>query len=170
MVYWLCRKNLFGTSVSPPSAGEPAPKVLLACHIDEIGFYVRSIDDMGRLRVQSVGVFDTRNLYARRVMVQGRRDLLGVMNPSTKPIHIATEEEKKKNPEIKDLYVDLFLPKEEVDQAVRVGDPVTLVQTFEEVGDYCNGKCMDNRVASWVAINALRRVSASGASRSDIYY
>src|SRR5437762_3046030 len=41
---------------------------------------------------------------------------------------------------------------------------------LEQIDDICNGKCMDNRVASWVAINALRRISASGSSRYDIYY
>jgi endoglucanase len=143
-------------------------KVLLACHIDEIGFYVRSIDDSGRLRIQNVGGFDTRNLFARRVLVQGRRDLAGVLNPTGKPVHIATEEEKKQVPKISDFFVDLFLPKEEVCQLVRVGDPVTLVQSFEEIGDYCTGKCMDNRVATWVAIHALRAVGDS--SPFDIFY
>ncbi len=185
----ICRRKPFGygTGVSPvthrrdagaapdrPEAGAApereqarATKVLLACHIDEIGFYVRSIDDQGRLRVQNVGGFDVRNLFARRVLVQGRRDLPGVMNPGVKPIHIASDEDRKKVPEIKDLYIDLFLPKEEVEKAVRVGDPVSLVQTFEEIGDVVTGKCLDNRVASWVAINALRRVKSS---RYDIYY
>lgn len=159
--------NLICLKKATRAGNGPAPKVLLACHIDEIGFYVRSIDDAGRLRVQNVGGFDVRNLFARRVLVQGRRDLPGIMNPGVKPIHIASEEDRKKVPEIKDLYVDLFLPKEEVDKLVRVGDPVTLVQAFEEIGETCNGKCMDNRVASWVAINAIRRVQSS---RYDIYY
>ncbi len=146
---------------------KPAGKVLIACHIDEIGFYVRAIDDKGRLRIQNVGGFDTRNLFARRVMVQGRKDLLGVLNPTGKPVHLATEEEKKKIPEISDFFVDLFMPKDQVDKLVRIGDPVTLVQGFEQIGDYCNGKCMDNRVASWVVINAIRKAQASPY---DIYY
>jgi tetrahedral aminopeptidase len=62
-------------------ASKPAIKVLIACHIDEIGFYVRHIDDNGFLRVQNVGGFDTRNLFARRVLVQGKKDLVGVLNP-----------------------------------------------------------------------------------------
>ena len=41
-----------------------AKKVLLACHIDEIGFYVRHIDDKGFVRIQNVGGFDTKNLLA----------------------------------------------------------------------------------------------------------
>src|SRR5215211_7667015 len=47
-----------------------ATRVLLACHIDEIGFYVRHVDDKGFVRVQNVGGFDTRNLLARRVLIQ----------------------------------------------------------------------------------------------------
>src|SRR6476646_4061022 len=45
-------------------------RVLLACHMDEIGFYVRHVDDKGFVRIQNVGVFDTRNLLARRVKIQ----------------------------------------------------------------------------------------------------
>ena len=98
-------------------------KVMIACHMDEIGFYVRYIDDDGRLRVQNVGGFDTRNLFARRVLVQGfaGEDLVGVMTPAGRPIHIATEEEKKKTYKVGDFFVDLFLPKEEIEKKVRIG-------------------------------------------------
>lgn len=167
------RVDAMGTLICHKKPGKApgkkaAQKVLIACHIDEIGFYVRGIDDKGRLRLQNVGGFDTRNLFARRVLVQGKRDLLGVMNPGGRPIHMASEEEKKKIPEVSDFYVDLFLPKEEVDQLVRIGDPVTLVQNFEEIGEVVCGKCLDNRVASWVAINAIRKVGKKSAC--DIHY
>ena len=109
--------------------GGRAQRVLLACHIDEIGFYVRHVDDKGFLRVQNVGGFDTKNLCARRVLVQAKDgDLVGLMNPSGRPIHIAKDEDKKKVPEINDFVVDLCLPAEEVKRRVRVGDPVTIVQ------------------------------------------
>jgi endoglucanase len=154
--------------MKPARGNSRAKKVMIACHIDEIGFYVRFIDDAGMLRVINVGGFDTRNLFARRVLVQGKKDLIGVMNPVGRPIHVATEEEKKKIPRIQELFVDLFLPKEEVEKLVRVGDPVTLIQPLEEIGDVYSGKCMDNRVASWVAINALRKVAKKNTY--DIYY
>jgi putative aminopeptidase FrvX len=149
-------------------SGKTAVKVLIACHIDEIGFYVRHIDDNGFLRVQNVGGFDTRNLFARRVLVQGRKDLVGVLNPAGRPIHIATDEEKKKTYTVGEFFVDLFLPKDEVEKQVRIGDPVTLIQTFEEVGDVVTGKCLDNRAATWVAINAIRKVG--NKSPYEIYY
>jgi endoglucanase len=140
-----------------------AKRVLLACHIDEIGFYVRHIDDKGYLRIQNAGGFDTRNLLARRVLVQASsgEDLIGLMNPGGRPIHIAKEEDKKKIPEINDFLIDLCLPPEEVKKKVRIGDPVTLVQAFDAIGHCVTGKCLDNRVAGFVAIEALKKVKQS---------
>ncbi|MGE5607777.1 MAG: M42 family metallopeptidase [Bacillota bacterium] len=149
-----------GSLVAVKKARKQAPRVLLACHIDEIGFYVRHIDDKGFIRIQNAGGFDTRNLLARRVMVQtsSGEDLIGLLNPAGRPIHIAKEEDKKKVPEIAEFYIDLCLPPDEVKQKVRIGDPVTLVQEFSEIGQCVSGKCLDNRVAAFVAIEALRKV------------
>jgi len=151
-----------------PGRGRKAPAVMIACHIDEIGFYVRSIDEEGRLRIQNAGGFDTRNLFARRVLVQGKRDLFGVLNPVGRPIHLATEEEKKKIPTIQEFFVDLCLPVRKVKELVRVGDPVTLVQTLEALGECYSGKCLDNRVASWIVINAVKK--AGHRNTCDLYY
>lgn len=137
-------------------SSQTAQKVMLACHMDEIGFYVRHIDDNGFLRLQNVGGFDTRNLFARRVMVHGKRDLPGVMNPAGKPVHIASEEDRKKIPDVHEFSVDLGLPKGEILKLVEVGDPVTLCQTTTALGDALTGKAMDNRVALWTGINAVR--------------
>ena len=140
-----------------------APRVLLACHVDEIGFYVRHIEDSGFVRVHNVGGFDTRNLFARRVIIQssGGKDLVGLLNPGGRPIHIAKEDEKKKIPEISDFFVDLCLPAEQVKKLVRIGDPVTLHHSFDEIGDCVSGKCLDNRVAGFIAIEAIRKLRKS---------
>ena len=144
------------------SKTQGAKKVLLACHIDEIGFYVKHIDDKtGHLRLNAAGGFDTRNLLARRMKVQASsgEDLIGLMNPGGRPIHIAKEEDKKKIPEVTEFFVDLCLPADEVKKKVRIGDPVTLVQEFSEIGNCVSGKCLDNRVAAFVAIEALRKAT-----------
>jgi putative aminopeptidase FrvX len=142
-------------------AGPAKAKVVLACHIDEIGFYVKYIDDKGFLKLVPVGGFDTRNLFARRVKVQSSHggDLIGLMNPSGRPVHIAKEEDRKKIPEVGDFLVDLCLPVEQVKAKVRIGDPVTLVQSFTQIGDVVTGKAMDDRVSSFVAIEAVRLVT-----------
>ena len=136
-----------------------AQRVLLACHIDEIGFYVRHIDAKGFIRIQNVGGFDTKNLLARRVRIQASsgEDLIGLMNPGGRPIHIAKDEDKKKIPEIGDFLIDLCLTADVVKKKVRVGDPVTLVQEFDEIGECVSGKCLDNRVAAFIAIEAIKK-------------
>lgn len=150
--------DAMGTLIAVKKA-QGKPKVLIAAHMDEIGFYVRFVDDRGFLRLQNVGGFDTRNLFARRVRVQtsGGEMLTGLLNPAGRPIHIAKEEEKKKIPEMSEFYVDLCLPADQVKAKVKIGDPVTLVQQFDEIGECVSGKCMDNRVAAWVVIEAAKK-------------
>jgi endoglucanase len=152
--------DAMGSIIARKRGPRGAKKVLLACHIDEIGFYVKHVDDNGYLRVQSAGGFDVRNLFARRVRVQASsgEDLVGLLNPSGRPVHIAKEEDKKKIPEIGEFFVDLGLSGEVVKQKVRIGDPVTLVQEFSEIGQCVSGKALDNRVAAFIAIEAVRLV------------
>lgn len=157
------------TALKKAKAGTVNPqKVMLACHMDEIAFYARSIDDKGFIRVQPLGGFDTRNLFARRVRIQTRdgKMLNGVMNPSGRPIHIATEEERTKIPKAGEFFVDTGLSADEVKKLVRPGDPVTLVQEFIEMGDLCTGKCLDNRVACWLGIRVLEQL---GDTNYDLY-
>lgn len=150
--------NLIGTKRSGKAG---AKRVLIAAHIDEIGFYVRHIDDKGYLRITNVGGFDTRNLLARRVLVQASHggDLVGLLNPAGRPIHIAKDEEKKKIPEIGEFFVDLCLPADQVKAKVRVGDPVTLIQECLVLGETVTGKCLDNRVSAWVVLEAMKKVT-----------
>ena len=151
---------------SKSSAARPAQKVMIAAHMDQIGFYVRHVDDKGFIRVHNVGGFDTRNLSANRVLVQGRKDLPGVMNPAGKPIHIASEEDRKKQFLISDFMVDVGLPGKKVKELVQVGDPVTLVREFCQIGDFVCGQAMDNRAAVWTAVRAMQRLKKSNY---DIY-
>ena len=153
--------DAMGNLIATKKAKSPgAKKVLIATHIDEIGFYVRHIDDKGYLRIANVGGFDTRNLLARRVRVQASADgdLIGLLNPGGRPLHIAKDEDKKKIPEVGDFFVDLCLSPDEVRRRVRIGDPVSLVQDFIELGESVTGKCLDNRVAAWVMIEAMQKL------------
>ena len=137
-----------------------APRVLIACHMDEIGFYVKHIDDKGYARLAAAGGFDPRTLLARRVLVCTRDgDLEGLLNPTGRPIHIAKDEEKKKIPEIDDLFIDFCLPADQVKQKVRIGDPVSLVQPFGRIGSCYTGKCLDNRVGGFVLLEAMKKVT-----------
>ncbi|MEO1984654.1 MAG: M42 family peptidase, partial [Fuerstiella sp.] len=142
-------------------------KVMLAAHMDQIGFLVRHIDDKGFLRINPVGGFDTRNLFARGVRVCTQDgDLAGVLNPGGRPIHIATDDEKKKVPIIGDFFIDLGLEVEQVTAKVQIGDMVVLDGPFREVADYVVSQCLDNRVGCWAQIRAIENL---GNHSCDIY-
>jgi len=142
--------------------GTGGPKVLIAAHMDEIGFLVKHIDDKGFIRLQPVGGFDPRNLIAQRVWVHGfaGESLLGALQPSTKPIHTASAEELNRPPKLESLFVDLGLPAEEVRKKVEIGDQVTLARTCERVGNHVTSKTLDNRLSVFIMIEALKAVSA----------
>ncbi len=131
-------------------------KVMLAAHMDQIGFLVRHIDEQGYLRLNPVGGFDARNLFARKVRVcTSHGDFPGTMNASGKPIHIASESEKKKIPEVTEFFVDLGMTGDQVRSKVLIGDMVVLDGPFEEVGDSVVSQCLDNRVGCWAQIKAI---------------
>ena len=143
------------------------PKVIIAAHMDEIGFLVSHLDEeTGFLHIEPVGGFDPRTLIAQRLMVHTRDGaiygLIGI-----KPVHVLTEEERKKTPEMKDLFVDIGLSGKEAKEKVHIGDPVTLVQTFAEVGNLITGKALDDRLGVYVGIEAVRRLRKH---KADIYF
>ncbi len=139
------------------------PRVMLAAHMDSIGFLVKHIDDDGFLRISPVGGFDARTLVAQRVLVCGRRDLVGLLSPATKPVHILSEEERKKPPRIEDLFVDVMLPADEVKQLVAVGDPVVLHREPVVTERAVTAPYLDDRLGVYVLLSALRAASRAGA-------
>ncbi len=144
------------------SGGSRPTRVLLLCHMDQIGFYVRHIDDKGFIRVNNAGGFDTRNLFSRRMtLVTDSGDLNCVMNPGGRPVHIASEEDKKKIPDIKELMLDTGLSAEQVKKKVKIGDYAVYADGFLQIGDKLVCEAMDNRVACWLGIEAVRKLDES---------
>lgn len=147
-------------SVIATRRGRGGPRVMLAAHMDELGFLVSHIDDDGFLRLITLGGFDPKTLVAQRVMVHGREDLLGVMG--SKPIHIMSDEDKKRLPKADDFYVDTGLPVARVRELVRKGDPVTRERTLARLGDLITCKSLDNRAGLYVMIQAMKRLGDHG--------
>lgn len=140
------------------------PRVMIAAHMDEIGFFVSHIDDHGFLRLQPVGGFDARTLVAQRVLVHGYGGaaLPGTIQPAAKPIHIL-EKDEIKPAKMEELFVDLGLPVAQVREAVEVGDMVTLDRSLVTAGDCVMSKALDDRVGVFVMIEALRAMRSSPA-------
>jgi len=155
-------------TVRRPRGGGQGTKVMLAAHMDQIGFLVKYVDDNGYVRVNAVGGFDTRNLFARNAIVcaSSGEDLPAVMNPAGKPVHIASDEEKKKIPEMHEFYLDLGLDGETVKEKVKIGDMVVLETRFRRAGKAVVSQCLDNRVGCWAVIRALEKL---GDHRCEVH-
>lgn len=149
----LCKRN--GTGADPL-------KIMLLCHMDEIGFLVSHITKEGFLYLLPVGGFDPRNLFSRRVLVcTDDGDFKGVMNPGGKPVHISAPEDRKKVPLVGDFFVDLGMG-EKAHDVVKIGDFVVMDEPFLEMGDKFVSKALDNRIACWLGIEAIRQLGDAG--------
>lgn len=131
-------------------------KVMLGAHMDEIGFIVTHIDDNGFVRFHTLGGFDPKTLTAQRVIIHGKKDLVGVMG--SKPIHVMTPAEKSKAPKTTDYFIDMGMKKEEVEKYITVGDPITRDRELIEMGDCVNCKSIDNRVSVYILIEVLKNL------------
>jgi len=133
-------------------------KVMVAAHMDEIGFIVTHIDENGFVRFHTLGGFDPKTLTAQRVIIHGKKDVIGVMG--SKPIHVMTAEERTKVAKTADYFIDLGMSKEEVEKVVAIGDPITRERELIEMGDCVNCKSIDNRVSVFILIEALRALES----------
>ena len=156
----LCRRD---------AKGKNAPRVMLLCHMDEIGFLVSHIDKSGFLYLQPVGGFDPRNLFSRRVLVcTDKGDFKGVMNPGGKPVHISSPEDRKKVPQVTEFFVDLGMG-EQANDVVKIGDYVVMDEPFIEIGDKFVSKALDNRIACWLGIEAIRKLGKKKGRGAEIH-
>lgn len=141
-------------------------KVMLGAHMDEIGFIVTHIDDNGFVRFHTLGGFDPKTLTAQRVIIHGKKDLVGVMG--SKPIHVMSADERNKVPKTTDFFIDLGMKKDEVEKYIEVGNPITRERELIEMGDCVNCKSIDNRVSVYILIEVLKKLKGKEVPY-DIY-
>ena len=149
------RTDAMGNVVGTVEGGDY--EVVVAAHMDEVGFMIRHVTDEGFLQLDALGGWDPRVLRAQRVRVHtADGPLTGVIG--SVPPHTLTDEQREQKQEVSDVYVDLGLPKERVDERVSVGDPVTMHQTTVRMGEHVTGKALDDRVCLLTLIDAARRL------------
>ncbi|PYZ97269.1 peptidase M28 [Alteribacter lacisalsi] len=137
------------------------PKVMVAGHLDEIGFMVTNIDDNGFLKFQTVGGWWEQVMLAQRVTVMTKEgNVPGVIG--SKPPHILPPEVRKKSVDKKDMYIDIGASsREEAEEfGVRPGDSVVPVCEFTVLKNekLLMAKAWDNRIGCAIAIDVLRRL------------
>ena len=142
---------------------EAKMKVMLAGHMDEIGFVIHHISDDGLLYFVGVGGHDSTVPVGQRVWVHGESRVPGIIG--RKAIHLLEDEERKKKPEIKDLWIDIGAASRQdvLNAGIQLGDCVTYQVEFEML---LNGRAtargFDNKMGSFIVAEALRYLVEDG--------
>ena len=162
--------DVMGSAVARVKGTQPgSPLLAIVGHLDEIGLIVTHIGDDGFLYVTGVGGWDPQILVGQRVEVLTRDGVVpGVVGK--KPIHLLRDEERKKAPEMRDLHLDIGAPDGDAAKAVvRIGDVAVIAgEPVDLLGDRAVSRSMDNRLGSWIALEAARLVAEDGGAPGDV--
>jgi putative aminopeptidase FrvX len=138
------------------------PVFMMAGHVDEIGFVVKSIDDQGFIRISPVGGWWGHVLLAQALCITTRQDkeIFGVVG--SKAPHGMPADVRAKVIEVKDMFVDIGVEsKQEVlDLGILPGDMVTPISDFQIMANpnYLCAKAFDDRIGAYIATEVLRRL------------
>ena len=136
--------------------------LMLACHLDEIGFLVSYIEDNGFLRFRQIGGCDERILPGQEVIVLGRKPVKGYIG--AKPPHLMTKEEHEKVLSIDKLFIDTGLKLKEIRKLVDIGDVVCFAGYYNKLqGNLRSAKSLDNRASVAGAILMMRELAKIGS-------
>lgn len=146
------------------AADEAAPKIMLASHMDEIGFMVKHITKEGFLKFVCLGGWWEQVMLSQRVTVHGSKgDLVGVIG--SKPPHILTPEERTKVVQKRDMYIDIGAKDEKEARKLGVfeGCPVTPYAEMAVMGDGKTllGKAWDNRIGCAVMADVMDNIAGT---------
>jgi tetrahedral aminopeptidase len=135
------------------AAPAPHPSILLAAHMDAIGFIVSGIAD-GFIRFTSIGGIDPRVLPGQSVTVYGREPLHGVIVQP--PARLLPPHAREATIPMEYLWIDVGMPPEDLPRLVRVGDVVAYAQhPLETAEDTLCGHSLDNRASVAVITHCL---------------
>ena len=137
-------------------------KVMLAGHMDEIGFIVHYISDEGMLYFSAIGGHDSVIPVGQRVWVHGKEKVAGSIG--RKPIHLIEPEDRKKKPELSDLWIDIgATSRADAESVMELGDVVTFQYEFQMLrNNRAVARGFDNKMGSFVVAEALRLLKEEG--------
>lgn len=150
-----------GSLIAKKVGDENGPKIMVAGHLDEVGFMVTQIDDKGFLRFETVGGWWSQVMLAQRVTIVTRKgDVTGIIG--SKPPHILPVEARKKPVEIKDMFIDIGASSREeaMEFGVRPGDQIVPYFEFTVMNNekLLLAKAWDNRIGCAIAIDVLKQL------------
>lgn len=146
-------KNFIG--LKKGTVGRKRKKVMLAGHIDEIGFLVYNISEQGYASVVPLGGWATPSIAGHTVRVHTRKGetLTAVMQTPA----VIEPEAAKKVPVLHTLYLDFGLDGKTVKEKVSRGDRVCMDTSFRKLGDCYVAKAFDDRVGAYIIAEAVKK-------------
>ncbi len=148
-----------GSLIASKKGNSEGPKVMVAGHLDEVGFMVTRIDSDGFIYFQTIGGWWNQVMLAQRVTIMSNDgDITGIIG--SKPPHILSAEARNKPVDIKDMFIDIGASsKEEAEKfGVKPGDSVVPYFEFTQMKNekMLLAKAFDNRIGCAIAIDVLK--------------
>ncbi len=129
-------------------------RVLVAAHMDEVGFMISGHDSDGSLRLETVGGLDERLLLGKAVLI-GPKRLPGVIGAA--PVHLLNGDRRSAVVKVTQLRIDIGVESQEAaKKLVRVGDRGVFAAEFAVVGPSLRGKALDDRLGCATLVELLR--------------
>lgn len=137
-------------------------KIMIASHMDEIGFMIQYIDEKGFLKFVPIGGWFNPVAYTQRVVLHGKKGpVTGVIG--AKPPHVMTPEDRKKEIKTEDMFIDVGATsdKEAAELGIEIGTPVTIDREYRMLANNrITGKALDNRVGVAMLIDVLKKAKS----------
>ncbi|MFX1285948.1 MAG: M42 family metallopeptidase [Promethearchaeota archaeon] len=150
---------------------ESSFKIMLAGHIDQIGFQITHIDKNGYLWFLPLGGFDVTTLPGKRVKVNGGKGLIpGVIGK--KAIHLMKPDERKKVPEMEKLFIDIgCISKEEAEKKVDVGDFAVFDYSFQKLGNhnFVVAAGFDDAIGAFIVAEIMSQLAKNKEFYAGVY-
>lgn len=152
-----------GSIINVKKGASDSPKIMIAGHMDEVGFMVRGITKEGFIKFETIGGWWGHVVLGQRVNIYTNKGIvLGIIG--AKSPHICTPEERKKVMQCEDMFIDIGVSTKDAKKTaeklgIRVGDPIVPISTFEVMNgtDFLLAKAWDNRIGVAVMMEVLKQ-------------
>jgi endoglucanase len=156
-------QDRLGSVICRQNGKSDEPRIMMAGHMDEVGFMVKGVTKEGFIKFLPMGGWWGHVLLAQKVRIRtAKGDVIGVVG--SKPPHELQEEERRKVMELKDMFIDVgatstFDVKKRL--GIKPGDPIIPEAGFTVMSNerLYLAKALDNRVGCALVVDALRRLS-----------
>ncbi len=181
-----------GTLIFTKKGSADNPKIMIAGHIDEIGFQISGITKDGFIKFHQLGGWWDQSLLTQRVFIKTHQGKLIPGIITSKPPHVLQPEERTKVVKMDQMFIDVGCTSKDgvKELGIRVGDPMMPDSTFEiwerprvkenddekskekefEMKKFAVGKAFDDRVGAVMAAEIVRRLKEENIEHPNTIY